>query len=333
MKKFIVRRVLLGAMILFFVSMIIYSIERALPTSYVEGRARDMSMKQGAKPYDELVAELNAAYGLDKPVLEGYFIWLGKAVHGEFGESWIFHQPVTQKFASVIWYSFALALAAFLLEIIIAIPLGILSATKQYSRIDYAVTVFALIGISLPSFFFATILKWIFSINLKWVDLYGIVSRMHESYGSVGKILDMAQHMILPVITLTIVSVGSLMRYTRTNMLEVLNADYIRTARAKGVPEKKVVSHHAFRNTLIPIITILGKYTSEPVRWCDDHRNTIPDSGDRIYFLPGTNPGRYSVYHVLYGISGIPDTNRQSDRRYPVRSGGSKSTSKLGGKT
>lgn len=105
MKKFIVRRVLLGAMILFFVSMIIYSIERALPTSYVEGRARDMSMKQGAKPYDELVAELNAAYGLDKPVLEGYFIWLGKAVHGEFGESWIFHQPVKQKFASVIWYS------------------------------------------------------------------------------------------------------------------------------------------------------------------------------------------------------------------------------------
>ena len=136
--------------------------------------------------------------------------------------------------------------------------MGIISATKQYSRVDYAVTVFALIGISLPSFFFATILKWIFSINLKWVDLYGIVSRMHESYGSVGKVLDMAQHMILPVITLTIVSVGSLMRYTRTNMLEVLNADYIRTARAKGVSEKKVVSHHAFRNTLIPIITILG---------------------------------------------------------------------------
>ena len=129
---------------------------------------------------------------------------------------------------------------------------------KQYSRVDYAVTVFALIGISLPSFFFATILKYIFSINLKWVDLYGIVSRMHESYGSVGKILDMAKHMILPVVTLTIVSVGSLMRYTRTNMLEVLNADYIRTARAKGVPEKKVIYHHAFRNTLIPIITILG---------------------------------------------------------------------------
>ena len=258
MKKFIIRRVLLGALILFFVSLIIYSVERSLPTSYVEGRARDMSMKQGAKPYDELVAELNASYGLDKPVLAGYFSWLGNAVRGDFGESWIWHKPVTEKFKDVIWYSFALALAAFILEIIIGIPLGIISATKQYSRVDYAVPVSALIGISLPTFFFATILKWIFSIHLGWFDLYGIVGRMHETYGAVGKILDMARHLVLPVITLTIVSIGSLMRYTRTNMLEVLNADYIRTARAKGVSEKKVVAHHAFRNTLIPIITILG---------------------------------------------------------------------------
>ena len=258
MKKFIVRRLLLGALILFFVSLIIYSVERSLPTSYVEGRARDMSMKQGAKPYDELVAELNASYGLDKPVLAGYFSWLGNAIRGDFGESWVWHKPVTEKFKDVIWYSFALALAAFILEILIAIPLGIISATKQYSKADYAVTVFALIGISLPTFFFATILKWIFSINLGWFDLYGIVGRMHETYGTVGKILDMGKHLVLPVITLTIVSIGSLMRYTRTNMLEVLNADYIRTARAKGVSEKKVVAHHAFRNTLIPIITILG---------------------------------------------------------------------------
>ena len=258
MKKFIIRRVLLGALILFFVSLIIYSVERSLPTSYVEGRARDMSMKQGAKPYDELVAELNASYGLDKPVLAGYISWLGNAVRGDFGESWVWHKPVTEKFKDVIWYSFVLALAAFILEILVAIPLGIISATKQYSKVDYAVTVFALIGISLPTFFFATILKWIFSIHLGWFDLYGIVGRMHETYGTMGKIMDMAKHLVLPVITLTIVSIGSLMRYTRTNMLEVLNADYIRTARAKGVSEKKVVAHHAFRNTLIPIITILG---------------------------------------------------------------------------
>ncbi|MDD3795641.1 MAG: ABC transporter permease [Lachnospiraceae bacterium] len=258
MKKFIVRRLLLGVVILFFVSIIIYSIERSLPTSYVEGKARAMSQKQGAKLYDELVADLNASYGLDKPVLPGYFSWLGKAIRGQFGESWVWHQPVTEKFGSVIWYSFALGLISFLLEIFIAIPLGIISATKQYSRTDYAITVVALVGISLPSFFFATILKWIFSIHLGWFDLYGIVSRMHEQMGSLGQLLDIGKHLVLPAATLTIVSIGSLMRYTRTSMLEVMNADYIRTARAKGLSEKKVIYHHAFRNSLIPIVTILG---------------------------------------------------------------------------
>ena len=258
MKKFIIRRLLLSILILFFVSLIIYCVERALPTSYVEGRARTMSQKQGAKSYEELLSELNASYGLDKPVLHGYFLWLKDAVRGRFGESWVWHQPVTEKFKSVIWYSFALGLVSFILEIAIAIPLGILSATKQYSKTDYAVTVLALIGISLPSFFFATILKWVFAIHLGWFDLYGIVGRMHERYSFWGKFLDIAKHLVLPSLTLTIVSVGSLMRYTRTNMLEVLNADYIRTARAKGLSEKKVIYHHAFRNTLIPVVTILG---------------------------------------------------------------------------
>ncbi len=258
MKKFIARRLLLGVVILFFVSMIIYSVERSLPTSYVDTKARNMSMKQGAKPFEELKAELNAAYGMDKPVLVGYFTWLGNAVRGEFGDSWVWNQPVTEKFKEVIWYSFALAVIAFTLEILIAVPLGVLSATRQYSKMDYAVTVFALIGISLPPFFFATILKYIFSIQLGWFDLYGIVGRMHDQYSSVGQILDMAKHLILPVATLTIAGIGSLMRYTRTNMLEVLNSDYIRTARAKGLKNSKVIWHHAFRNTLIPLITILG---------------------------------------------------------------------------
>lgn len=147
---------------------------------------------------------------------------------------------------------------SFIFEIGIAIPLGVISAVKQYSKIDYAVTVFALIGISLPTFFFATLLKLIFSIKLGWFDLYGMVGRYYEQLSAGGKLLDMAKHLVLPVITIVIVSIGSLMRYTRTNMLEVLNSDYIRTARAKGVAENKVISYHAFRNTLIPIVTIVG---------------------------------------------------------------------------
>ncbi len=258
MKKFVVKRVLLSIGILFFVSMIIYGIMRCMPTSYVEQQAMTLSQKPGAKSYQEWLDQLNASYGLDTGVVQGYFTWAGKAIRGQFGDSWQFNQPVLKKFSSVIWYSFALGLASFILEILIAIPSGIVAAKKQYGTSDYVITVVALIGISLPSFFFATILKWIFSVKLGIFDLYGIVGRNYQQLSTVGKILDMAKHMVLPVATLTICSIGSLMRYTRTNMLEVLNSDYIRTARAKGLPEKKVINYHAFRNILIPIITLLG---------------------------------------------------------------------------
>ena len=258
MKKFILKRILISLVLLVFVTMIIYGIMRCMPTSFVENRARELATKPGSKSYDEWMVQLNAAYGLDVGVIQGYFAWAAKAVRGQFGDSWYWNQPVLQKFSSVIWYSFALSLAAFILEILIAIPAGIAAARKQYSMTDYFITVVALIGISLPSFFFATILKYLFSIKLGWFDLYGIVGRLHEQLSPAGKIFDMAKHMVLPVLTLTIVSIGSLMRYTRTNMLEVLHSDYIRTARAKGLSENRVVNHHAFRNTLIPIVTLLG---------------------------------------------------------------------------
>lgn len=258
MKKFLVRRLLLSILILFFVSFIIYTVERCLPASFVENKARQMSQKQGALPYEELLAQLNSTYGLDGNIVQGYGKWVSNAIRGNFGDSWTWNQPVTEKFKSVIWYSFALSGISFILQVVIAIPLGILSARKQYSRTDYGVTVFALIGISLPTFFIATLLKWVFSLNLGWFDLYGIVGRMYEQLSGVGKVLDMGHHLILPVITLTVVSIGNLMRYTRTNMLEVLNSDYIRTARAKGLPEGRVVNFHAFRNILIPIVTLLG---------------------------------------------------------------------------
>ena len=258
MKKFIIRRLLISVVLLFFVSLIIYTIMRLMPTSYVETQAMTLAQKPGAKSYQEWVDQLNAQYGLDTGIIQGYFRWVSKAIRLDFGDSWYFNQPVLQKFSNVIWYSFGLGLASFIIEVLIAIPAGIVAARKQYSLADYAITVIALIGISLPSFFFATILKYIFSIRLGWVDLYGIVSRMHESMSSTGKVLDMVKHMILPTLTLVVVSIGSLMRYTRANMLEVLNSDYIRTARAKGLPENKVINHHAFRNTLIPIVTLLG---------------------------------------------------------------------------
>ena len=258
MRKYVVKRILLSVVILLCVTFIIYGLLRCLPSSYVENMAMQLSSKPGAKSYDEWLTQLNASYGLDKGIVPGFFTWLGDAVRGQFGDSWKYTVPVTQKFSETIWLSFVMGLISFVLELVIAIPLGIIAATKQYSRADYAITTFSLIGISLPTFFFATPLKLFFSVKLGWFDLYGLVGRNYAQLSTWGQFLDKANHLVLPIVTLVIVSVGSLMRYTRTNMLEVLNADYIRTARAKGLSEHKVIYHHAFRNTLIPLVTIIG---------------------------------------------------------------------------
>ena len=258
MRKYVVKRILLSVLILICVTFIIYGLLRCLPSSYVENMAMQLSSKPGAKSYDEWLGQLNASYGLDKGIIPGYFTWLGDAIQGKFGDSWKYTVPVTTKFGETIWLSFIMGLISFALELVIAIPLGIIAATKQYSRADYAITTFSLVGISLPTFFFATLLKLFFSVKLGWFDLYGLVGRDYAQLSTWGQLLDKANHLVLPIVTLVIVSVGSLMRYTRTNMLEVLNADYIRTARAKGLSEHKVIYRHAFRNTLIPLVTIIG---------------------------------------------------------------------------
>lgn len=258
MKKYVLKRILISLVILFFVAMIIYGIMRCIPTSFVEKKAMERAQLPGSKSYTEWLAILNAKYGMEGNVITGFFNWLGSVIKGDFGDSWKFNIPVVQKFNLVIWDSFWLAFITLILRVVIAVPLGILSARKQYSKTDYAITVFALIGISLPTFFFATLLKLVFSINLGWFDLFGKTGRNYLLLDPWGQALDIAKHYVMPILTLTLVNVGDLMRYTRTNMLEVLNSDFIRTARAKGLPEKVVINKHAFRNTLIPIVTIIG---------------------------------------------------------------------------
>ena len=258
MRKYILKRILISIVILFFVGFLIYALMRCLPTSYIENMARQKSMQPGSKSFEEWMAQLTTMYNMDKSIIPGYFAWLGNALRGQFGDSWFYTVPVLEKFNDCIWLSFAMGGIAFLLEVLIAIPLGIIAATKQYSRADYTISILALAGISLPTFFFASLLKLVFSVKLGWFDLFGLVGRNYNQLSAWGQFLDKAHHLVLPIITLVVISVGSLMRYTRTNMLEVLNADYIRTARAKGLSERKVVYHHAFRNTLIPLVTIIG---------------------------------------------------------------------------
>ena len=290
MPKYILKRVLQSILILLLVGLIIYGLLRCLPTSYIENMARQLSTQPGSKSFDEWMAQLEASYGLDKGVIPGYLGWLKNAVRFEFGDSWVWTMPVLEKFQKTVGLSFIMGAIAFVLELLIAIPLGVIAATKQYSKTDYTISIVALAGISLPTFFFASLLKLLFSVKLGWFDLYGLVGRNYEQLTPWGQFLDKANHLVMPVMVLTVLSIGGLMRYTRTNMLEVLNADYIRTARAKGLSEGKVIYHHAFRNTLIPIVTIVG--------------GSLPGlfSGalitETLFAIPGIG---YASYHSMIG--------------------------------
>ena len=203
--------------------------------------------------------EYSVAGVLDKAgaIFGGYLSWLGNMLRGDMGESFLYQLPVNRVIAEHMWISFAISLVALIFQFAIAIPLGIVSATRQYSVTDYAVTIITMIGISLPSFFFAALLIKIFSSWLGWFPASGLVSASGSSSG-IMYALDMVHHLVLPMLVLIVLSIGGLMRYTRTNMLEVLNSDYIRTARSKGLSEKKVIYVHAFRNTMIPLMTLLA---------------------------------------------------------------------------
>ncbi len=259
MWKFLIRRLLLGILIVVMGAFVVYAVLRCLPASYVEKKAREYSASSnGRLQYEEVLQRLKEQYGLDKSVPVGFVKWLGDAVRGDFGDSWQYAGKVVDKFEDVIWWSVLMNIITLILQTVICIPLGILAARKQYSRTDYAIMVIALACISLPTFYLATLLKYVFAVQLGWFPLNGMQSRDFSQMTQFGKVLDIAYHFCLPVITLAMLSVGGLTRYTRTNMLEVLNADYIRTARAKGLPEKVVINRHAFRNTLIPLVSYMS---------------------------------------------------------------------------
>ena len=217
-----------------------------------------ITLREGADSF-AATATYELASGWDKfvAVLGGYFSWLGNMLKGDLGDSFLYQQPVGKVIADHMWVSFLISLVALIFQFAISIPLGITSATHQYSVADYTVTIVTMIGISLPSFFFAALLIKIFSSWLGWFPSFGLVSADSVTTGF-GLVLDMLHHLVLPMLVLVVLSIGGLMRYTRTNMLEVLNSDYIRTARSKGLSEKKVIYVHAFRNTMIPLMTLLA---------------------------------------------------------------------------
>lgn len=236
--------------------MLLYTLVRLMPSDYVT-----LSTSTSQKMTDEQRDALRAIYGLDKPIPVGYIDWLTSTLHGDLGTSLTRNRPVAEVIKEYAPVTFSIAFLALVLEIIIAIPVGILAARKQYMKTDYIITTMVFIGISLPIFFIAAILK-------RWFGFYGLnilpVSGMltarvnYPDYMTWAKFCDYAKHLVLPIFCFVLTGVGGYVRYIRSNMIEALSSDYVRTARAKGVSEFKVVYHHAFRNTLIPLVTLLG---------------------------------------------------------------------------
>lgn len=262
MVKYIIKRLIIAFLLLLCVSAILYILLRCMPADYVEQRIAALA-QGGVEVEDSMRQAMYEAYGLGDDTfggwIKGYFTWLGNLFTGDFGTSFISSRPVLGEIfnADRIGTSFFVAFVSMIFEFLVAIPLGITAATHQYSVRDYVVTIFVLIGISLPSFFFGQMLKDIFANKLGWFPVSGMGDATVTLSGGAA-VVDYLRHMFLPILTVCILSIGSRMRMTRTNMLEVLNSDYIRTARAKGLKESIVIYKHAFRNTMIPLVTSLA---------------------------------------------------------------------------
>jgi peptide/nickel transport system permease protein len=199
----------------------------------------------------EQVAGIRANLGLDRPILEQFAIWMGKVLTGDFGESFFFKKQVADLIADRIEPTLSLSLLTILIASAVAIPLGVWAAYRQGSWTDRVVMGFSVLGFSVPVFVIGYLLIYLFAIQLDWLPVQGY-QRLAQGFGG------FLERLILPAITLSVIYVALIARMTRTSMLEVLGEDYIRTARAKGQVERKVLFRHALRNAAVPIVTVVG---------------------------------------------------------------------------
>jgi peptide/nickel transport system permease protein len=248
MKNYVLFRLLQMLIVLIGVSLIVFFLFAMLPGNFLD-----------SDPYLTIQhrQELEILYGFDKPVMERYFSWIAGVLHGNFGYSLVYRQPVLELLNQYIWNSFFLSLMAFLLTWSIALVVGVYSAIKQYSLFDRGVTVLVFAAMSLPSFFIGLLLIKVFAVDLGVLPVGSMIDSGSTATGW-AYLTQVFEHMVLPVTVLTLISVGSLTRYFRTGMLDVIHQDFVRTARAKGLKERTVIFKHALKNAILPAITLLG---------------------------------------------------------------------------
>ncbi len=249
MLKYILRRLLISIPVLLGITIIVFLLINIAPGDPVTGMI-DPTLGDFSP---ELIERERVKLGLDQPLPVQYVLWLGRVLRGDLGYSLINRQPVAEMVGHRVWPTLKLTLTALALSTIFGIGIGILSALKQYSWLDYLATFFSFAAVSVPGFFLGLGLIFIFALNLKILPTSGM-----ETLGQAPSLGDKLIHMILPVTVLGIGSAAPLVRYARSSMLEVMRQDYVNTARAKGLRDWAVILRHAFPNALIPLITVVA---------------------------------------------------------------------------
>jgi peptide/nickel transport system permease protein len=253
MLYYIGKRLLMMVPLIFGITLITFLVIHLAPGGPVEVQT-EMSTKVSAQARENL----KRLYGLDKPLHEQYIDWLKRFVKFDFGTSFVDGRNVSKKILERIPITLIINVLSILLILSVAIPIGVMSAVKQYSAFDKVSTVFVFIGYSTPSFWLALLLMIFFGVQLGVLPISGFQSIDVSGMNLFERLLDWAKHLVLPVSISAFGGLAGMSRYSRSSMLEVIRQDYIRTARAKGLPERTVVLRHAFRNALMPIVTILG---------------------------------------------------------------------------
>lgn len=250
MYNYLLQRLLLNIPVLLGITVFIYIIVNLAPGDPVTAM---IDPEQVSTLGPEWVEQQKDDLGLNDPLPVRYFLWLGELVQGNLGYSYSDRQPVSDRILERIWPTLKLMLSAQLLSLAIALPVGVISALRQYSKIDYTATVFGFAAVSVPSFFLALGGIYIFGVQLGWLPTAGM-----STLGKPASLFDSLHHLALPALVLGLGQAAPLIRYTRSSMLETIRQDYVQVARAKGLRERTIVYQHALRNALIPLVTIVA---------------------------------------------------------------------------
>lgn len=255
MNRYFIRRVMQAIPVLIGITIITFTFTELAPGDAVSSML--LAQQESGLSGELDTATLREQYGLDQPPPVRYLQWMGGLAQGNLGVRIRSRVPVAEEIGRRLPATLQLMFSAILLSIVLGIPLGIISALRQYTRLDYVLTGFVFVGISVPGFFAAIAVIYLFAVKLGWFPTSGY-STPGQEFGFWGNLFDHLHHLALPALVLGIESTAAIMRYTRSSMLEVIRLDYIVTARSKGLAQRAVIVRHALRNALLPVITIIG---------------------------------------------------------------------------